>query len=402
VRIGSSRELLFTSESVTEGHPDKLADQISDAVLDRFLAEDPKARVACETLVARDLIVLAGEISSTAAVGDDELEHLARAVVRDVGYTDPASGFSADSCEVWLRIGAQSPEIARGVDHAADAPALIGAGDQGVMVGYATAETATLMPLPIMLAHALARRLAAVRHAGTPPWLGPDGKTQVTVRYRDGRPMGVERVLVSAQHGADVAGEELKQAIGEHVVAPVLAAFGFDGDLGPRLLVNPTGRFVTGGPAVDCGLTGRKIIIDTYGGMAHHGGGAFSGKDPTKVDRSASYAARHVARNIVAAGLARRCELQVAYAIGLAEPLSLMIETYGTGRLEAERLEAFVRERVDLRPGAIIERLALTRPVYRRTAAYGHFGREEPGFTWERDDLVPTLREAPDWLGSAP
>jgi len=393
-RIAVTDSFQFTSESVTEGHPDKVADQISDAILDAFLVAEPAARVACETLVARDLIVIAGEVSESVADLVD-VEAIARRVVRRVGYVDEGSGFSADDCRVEVRLSAQSKDIARGVDDATDAAGETGAGDQGLMFGYASAEDpASLMPAPIALAHALARRLAAVRHDGTLGWLGPDGKTQVTVTYRDGRPAGLASVLVSTQHDAEVGPTEVRAAVAEHVVGPVLASAGWDLDLGERLLVNPTGRFVEGGPAADCGLTGRKIIVDTYGGMARHGGGAFSGKDPSKVDRSGAYAARHLAKNIVAAGLAERCEVQIAYAIGRADPVSLYVEGFGTATHPRDQLEQVVRQVVELRPDAIRKRLELARPIYEPTAAYGHFGRDDANFSWERTDLADALRSA--------
>jgi S-adenosylmethionine synthetase len=386
--------VLFTSESVTEGHPDKVADQISDAILDAFLSEDHAARVACETLVARGLIVIAGEVSASGADRVD-VEAVARDVVRRIGYVDPEMGFAADDCEIQLRLSPQSPDIARGVDHAADGFVQTGAGDQGLMFGYASSEApATLMPIPIALAHALARRLATVRHDATLPWLGPDGKTQVTVAYRDGRPVEIAGVLVSTQHAPELEQPDVLAAVRDHVVAPVLAQSGWEADLDGSLLVNPTGRFVLGGPAADCGLTGRKIIVDTYGGMARHGGGAFSGKDPSKVDRSAAYAARHLAKNIVAAGLAARCEVQVAYAIGRAAPVSLFIEDFGSATCDRSVLEQAIRRVVDLRPDAIRSRLELARPIYEPTAAYGHFGRDEETFAWERTDLTDALRVA--------
>jgi S-adenosylmethionine synthetase len=392
--------VLFTSESVTEGHPDKVADQISDAILDAHLAQDPNARVACETLVAPGLIVLAGEVTSFASV---DVETIARAVVRDIGYDDPALGFAAGEVEVIDRIGAQSKEIGAGVDRSresrageiADAGLLAGAGDQGMMFGYATRETPELMPLPIALAHRLARQLARVRHDGSLPGLRPDGKTQVTIRYRDGVAVGVERVLISTQHEPGVTREFLEAALLEQVVLPVVpGALGDRAALTAVLLVNPAGSFVLGGPAADCGLTGRKIIVDSYGGMARHGGGAFSGKDPSKVDRSAAYAARHVAKNVVAAGLADRCELQVAYAIGSARPVSVMVETFGTGRLADERLAVIVDELFDLRPGALRKQLDLHRPIYRPTATYGHFGRDDLDLPWEHINRVDDLRDA--------
>ena len=395
-----SRLVPFTSESVTEGHPDKVADQISDAILDAHLAQDANARVACETLVAPGLIVLAGEITSLASV---DLEAIARGVVRDIGYDDPAFGFAAGEVEVLNRIGAQSAEIAAGVDCSsearaggvADAELAAGAGDQGMMFGYATRETAELMPMPIALAHALARRLARVRLDGIVRGLRPDGKTQVTIRYRDGVVEAVERVLISTQHDPGVEHRRLEADLLEHVVLVAIPqALGDRASLSKALLVNPAGSFVLGGPAADCGLTGRKIIVDTYGGMARHGGGAFSGKDPSKVDRSAAYAARHVAKNVVAARLAERCELQVAYAIGSARPVSLMLDTFGTGVLEDERLAAIISEMFDLRPGALRPKLDLHRPIYRPTATYGHFGRDDLDLPWERTDRAEALREA--------
>jgi S-adenosylmethionine synthetase len=375
-------EHLFTSESVTEGHPDKIADQISDGVLDAVLRDDPAGRVACETLVNTGLVVVSGEITTRTYV---DIPAIARETIRGIGYTDADLGFSADSCAVINAIDEQSPDIAQGVDRD-------GAGDQGMMVGYACRETDTLMPLPIFLAHRLAERLAHVRKAGVLPYLRPDGKTQVTVRYRDGMPVAVEKLLISAQH-REGAESLIPDDLWEHVVEPILPSELYDAKkLRKKLLVNPTGRFVIGGPVGDCGLTGRKIIVDTYGGMARHGGGAFSGKDPSKVDRSAAYAARHVAKNVVAAGLADRCEVQVAYAIGIAHPVSMMVETFGTERIGRGRIAALIREHFDLRPGAIRANLDLRRPIYQRTAAYGHFGREE--FTWERTDKAEALREA--------
>jgi S-adenosylmethionine synthetase len=384
-------EFLFTSESVTEGHPDKVADQISDGVLDAVMREDPSGRVACETLVNTGLVVVSGEISTEIYV---DIQDIARETIRRIGYVDADLGFSADSCAVINAIDKQSPDIAQGVDSASDAAGDAGAGDQGMMFGYATRETPELMPLPIALAHKLAARLAAVRRAGTPAYLRPDGKTQVTVRYRDGRPVAIERVLISSQHreGAEAV---IRDDLWEQVVEPVLPAELYDArELRRTLLVNPTGRFVIGGPVGDAGLTGRKIIVDTYGGMARHGGGAFSGKDPSKVDRSAAYAARHVAKNVVAAGLADRCEVQVAYAIGVARPVSIMVETFGTEKIGRARILELIDEHFDLRPGAFREALALHRPIYQKTAAYGHFGREDADFTWERTDKAEALRAA--------
>jgi S-adenosylmethionine synthetase len=397
-----ARELLFTSESVTEGHPDKVADQISDGVLDAVLREDPDGRVACETMVSTGLVVVSGEISTSASF---DVREIARETIRRIGYVDAALGFSADSCAILNALNRQSPDIARGVDAAyetrvdsaaGDELDRAGAGDQGMMFGYACDETPELMPLPIALAHRLARRLAEVRHSGELDYLRPDGKTQVSVRYRDGEPVAIEKLLISSQH-ADGAQKRIADDLWEHVALPVLPDGMYDPEsLRRAFLVNPTGRFVIGGPVGDCGLTGRKIIVDTYGGMARHGGGAFSGKDPSKVDRSAAYAARWVAKNVVAAGLARRVEVQVAYAIGVARPVSVMVETFGTEAraLSAERIERLVCEHFDLRPAALRRRLDLHRPIYQRTAAYGHFGREDEDFPWERTDEAQALREA--------
>jgi S-adenosylmethionine synthetase len=398
----SDNEFLFTSESVTEGHPDKIADQISDGVLDAVMREDPKGRVACETLVNTGLVVVSGEISTDTWV---DIQDVARETIRRIGYTDANLGFSADSAAVINAIDKQSPDIAQGVDTALEArtdPAdddeldVAGAGDQGMMFGYATRETPELMPLPISLAHRLARRLAEVRRAELMPYLRPDGKTQVTVRYENGRPIEIEKLLVSTQHGEGVDCDALiRPDLWEHVVHPVLPAELYDErklNDQKHFLVNPTGRFVVGGPVGDCGLTGRKIIVDTYGGMARHGGGAFSGKDPSKVDRSAAYAARYVAKNVVAAGLADRCEVQVAYAIGVAHPVSVMVETFGTEKVARTKIEELVREHFDLRPGAFREYLKLHRPIFQKTAAYGHFGREDHDFTWERTDKADALR----------
>jgi S-adenosylmethionine synthetase len=398
-------DMVFTSESVTEGHPDKIADQISDAVLDAVLGQDPTGRVACETLLTTGLILVAGEISTTATL---DVPQIARGVVREIGYTSSEYGFDADTCAVNVALGKQSPDIAQGVDASmenratGDALDQIGAGDQGMMFGFACDETPQLMPLPLMLAHAITRRLAAVRRDDTVPALLPDGKAQVTVRYRrdgDGapEPVCVERVVVSSQHRRGIDINELRAGILEHVVRVAIPEELLD-DATMRgrdfVLVNPTGRFEVGGPMGDAGLTGRKIIVDTYGGMARHGGGAFSGKDPTKVDRSAAYACRWVAKNIVAAGLARRCELQVAYAIGVAHPVSLNVETFGTHRVDPAAIEAVVREHFDLRPAAILRDLDLRRPIYRATAAYGHFGRDQEGFSWERTDRAEGLSRA--------
>jgi S-adenosylmethionine synthetase len=397
-----TRQYLFTSESVTEGHPDKVADQISDGVLDAVMAQDPHGRVACETLVNTGLVVVSGEISTTATF---DVQDIARETIRQIGYTDAALGFSADSCAVLNAVDKQSPDIAQGVDAAYETRQngaaddefdAAGAGDQGMMFGYATNETPELMPVPIALAHRLAQRLATVRKDGTLDDLRPDGKTQVSVRYADGVPVGIEKLLISTQHAEGTEGR-LREDLWEHVVLPVLPDGLYDPDeLQRSFLVNPTGRFVIGGPVGDCGLTGRKIIVDTYGGMARHGGGAFSGKDPSKVDRSAAYAARWVAKNIVAAGLADRAEVQVAYAIGVARPVSIMVETFGTEApgLSPERIEALISDRFDLRPAAFRQRLDLHRPIYQKTAAYGHFGRDDPDFTWERTDEADALRDA--------
>jgi S-adenosylmethionine synthetase len=393
---------LFTSESVTEGHPDKVCDQISDAILDAILEQDPTARVAVETMVTTGLVHVAGEVTTTAYV---EIPQIIRQVVRGIGYTSSEIGFDGDSCGVSVSIGQQSPDIAQGVDKAwesrqdasdHDPLDLQGAGDQGLMFGYASDDTDSLLPLPIWLSHRLAERLALVRKEGVVPNLRPDGKTQVTVGYDGDRAVRLDTVVLSTQHGPGVHLEtELAPAIAEHVVAPVLESAGLDLDVSDyRLLVNPTGQFVVGGPQGDAGLTGRKIIVDTYGGMARHGGGAFSGKDPSKVDRSAAYAMRWVAKNVVAAGLARRCEVQVAYAIGKAHPVGLYVETFGTETVPVDRLTAAIREVFDLRPAAIIRDLDLLRPIYRKTAAYGHFGRDLPEFTWERTDRVDALRSA--------
>jgi S-adenosylmethionine synthetase len=379
---GTKRNFLFTSESVTEGHPDKIADQISDAVLDEVMRQDPKGRVACETLVTTGLVVVSGEITTTATVDYDEV---ARKAVRDVGYDDATFGFDADTCAVMCTIKRQSPDIAMGVDTG-------GAGDQGLMFGFACDETEELMPLPIQLAHRLTQRLSEVRKSKKVDFLRPDGKSQVTVEYRDGKPFRVDSVVISTQHSDKVSQEDLKKAIMEHVIKPVVPANMLDAKT--KFHINPTGRFVIGGPMGDAGLTGRKIIVDTYGGYSRHGGGAFSGKDPSKVDRSACYMARYIAKNIVAAGLASRAEVQLAYAIGVAEPVSVMVDTFGTATIPEEKITALVRENFSLTPKAIIETLNLRRPVYKATAAYGHFGRKGEGFTWEKTDRADALRKA--------
>jgi len=397
----TARDLrLFTSESVTEGHPDKVCDQISDAILDAMLEQDPSARVAVETMVTTGLVHVAGEVTTSAYV---EIPQIVRQVVRAIGYTSSRIGFDGDSCGISVSIGQQSPDIAQGVDKALEVRVdssdhdpldLQGAGDQGLMFGYASDDTPTLMPLPIWLAHRLAERLALVRKEGVIHGLRPDGKTQVTIGYDGDRAVRLDTVVISTQHDPDIQFETyLAGAVAEHVVAPVLAAIDLD-VRGHQLLVNPTGTFVVGGPQGDAGLTGRKIIVDTYGGMARHGGGAFSGKDPSKVDRSAAYAMRWVAKNVVAAGLARRCEVQVAYAIGKAHPVGLYVETFGTETVPVDRLTAAIRDVFDLRPGAIVRDLDLLRPIYQRTAAYGHFGRELPEFTWERTDRITDLQSA--------
>jgi S-adenosylmethionine synthetase len=397
----AENEYLFTSESVTEGHPDKVADQISDGVLDVVMHDDPQGRVACETLVNTGLVVVSGEISTETFV---DIQEVARETIRKIGYIDADLGFSADSCAVINAIDKQSADIAQGVDEALEKRSdpsdddeldVDGAGDQGMMFGYASNETPELMPMPISLAHRLAKQLAHVRHETDVDYLRPDGKTQVTVRYRDGRPVKIEKVLISTQHSDGVTNDQIRQDLWESVITPVLPDGMYDAselNTTQNLLVNPTGRFVIGGPVGDAGLTGRKIIVDTYGGMARHGGGAFSGKDPSKVDRSAAYATRHVAKNVVAAGLADRCEVQVAYAIGVAHPVSLMVETFGTEKVDRSRIEEIVRENFDLRPGSFRKTLDLHRPIYQKTAAYGHMGREDEGFAWERTDMADALR----------
>ncbi len=380
-----AQNYVFTSESVTEGHPDKLADQISDAVLDAVMQEDPMGRVACETLVTTGLALITGEMTTSANFID--IPALVRKTIQRVGYTKATYGFDYEHSALLTAIDEQSPDIAMGVDR-------LGAGDQGMMFGYACRETPELMPMPIILAHRLTRRLAQVRKEGILDFLRPDGKSQVTVEYVDGQPVGVNTVVISTQHAPEVTNEELREAVIEEVIKPIISkALGRDANLSDITYhVNPTGRFVVGGPQGDCGLTGRKIIADTYGGMGRHGGGAFSGKDPTKVDRSAAYAARHAAKNIVAAGLADQCEVQISYAIGVVEPISIMLETFGTGTIPDEKLTQLVKKHFDLTPAGIIDRLELRNPIYSATAAYGHFGREEPGFTWELTDHVDVLK----------
>jgi S-adenosylmethionine synthetase len=375
-------EYLFTSESVTEGHPDKIADQISDAVLDAILAQDPTGRVACESLLTTGLVVVAGEITTSCYV---DIPRVARETIREVGYTRAKFGFDHETCGVITAIDEQSGDIAMGVDK-------LGAGDQGLMFGYACTETEELMPLPIMLAHKLCMRLTEVRKSGQLPYLRPDGKSQVTVRYVDGKPVSVETVVISTQHGPETGLSRIREDMIEHVVLPTIP----DHLIDPRRItyhINPTGRFVTGGPMGDTGLTGRKIIVDTYGGSCPHGGGAFSGKDPTKVDRSACYMARHVAKNVVAAGLAERAQVQVAYAIGVADPVSVMVDTFGTGKVPNAKLEQMIRRHFDFTPAGIIKYLDLRRPFYKKTAAYGHFGRSEPEFAWERTNRIKDLRD---------
>jgi S-adenosylmethionine synthetase len=384
------RNFLFTSESVTEGHPDKIADQISDAVLDEVMKQDPKGRVACETLVTTGLAVVAGEITTSALVDYDTL---VRNTIRGVGYDRAKYGFDAETCAVMCTVKRQSPDIAMGVDTG-------GAGDQGLMFGFACDETAELMPMPIQLAHRLTQRLSEVRKSGKVDFLRPDGKSQVTIEYRDGRPARVDCVVISTQHSEKVSNADLRDAITEHVIRPIIPPAMLDSKT--KHHINPTGRFVIGGPMGDAGLTGRKIIVDTYGGYSRHGGGAFSGKDPSKVDRSACYMARYIAKNIVAAGLARKAEVQLAYAIGVAEPVSVMAETFGTAAISEEKITALIREYFSLTPKGIIEALDLRRPIYKDTAAYGHFGRSGPGFTWERTDRADALRKSAGLGATAP
>ena len=392
--MAKNREF-FTSESVTEGHPDKMADQISDGILDAILEKDKNARVACETLVTTGMVHVVGEISTTCYV---DIPHIVRETVRNIGYTRAKYGFDCDTCGVLVSLDEQSPDIAMGVDEAQEKKSgttdkfdSIGAGDQGMMFGYATNETDDYMPLPISLAHRLSRRLAKVRKDGTLPYLRPDGKTQVTVEYEDGKPVRIDTIVISAQHSPEVTREQIEKDLLEYVIKPELPEGLFDDQT--KLFINPTGRFVIGGPQGDSGLTGRKIIVDTYGGMARHGGGAFSGKDPTKVDRSAAYAVRYVAKNIVAAGLADKCEIQLAYAIGVAHPVSIHVETFGTGKVENEKIVELIRKHFDLRPAGIIEMLDLQRPIYKQTAAYGHFGRNDLNLPWEQLDKADVLRQ---------
>ncbi len=381
-------EFIFSSESVTEGHPDKIADQISDAVLDEMLKQDPFSRVACETLVTTGMALVAGEVTTRGYV---EIPDLVRSVIREIGYNDSTMGFDCDTCAVMVSLGRQSPDISQGVTEGEGLFKEQGAGDQGIMFGYACRETPELMPMPIMFAHQLSKRLADVRRAGIVPFLRPDGKSQVSVEYRGDQPVRIDTVVISSQHDPDVTYEQIREAITEEVVKKVIPAHLLDDRT--RYFINPTGRFVIGGPMGDCGLTGRKIIVDTYGGLGSHGGGAFSGKDPSKVDRSASYMGRYIAKNVVAAGLADKCEVQIAYAIGIAEPVSVMVQTFGTGRIPANRIAQLIREEFDLRPAGIIKTLDLLRPIYRKTAAYGHFGRELPEFTWEKTDRAESLRK---------
>ena len=383
-----AEKFIFTSESVSEGHPDKVADQISDAILDAILAEDPKARVACETLVTTGMAVIAGEITTTAYA---DMSSIVRETIREIGYNDSAMGFDYETCAVLVSIDKQSPDIAQGVNEGDGLHKEQGAGDQGLMFGYACNETPELMPMPIQLSHQLVKVLADVRKSGKLSFLRPDSKSQVSVEYLDGKPVRVDTVVISTQHTPDVTHKQIEDGVIEEVVRKVIPAHLLDDNT--RYFINPTGRFVVGGPMGDCGLTGRKIIVDTYGGMGRHGGGAFSGKDPSKVDRSAAYMARYVAKNLVAAGLADRCEVQVAYAIGVADPVSIMVHTFGTGKVSEDRLAELVRETFDMRPRAIIEQLDLLRPIYRKTAAYGHFGRELPEFTWEKTDKAAILKQ---------
>ena len=378
---------VFTSESVSEGHPDKMADQISDAVVDAIISDDPDSRVAVETMVKTGMTIIAGEVRTNTYV---DLEEVVRNVITDIGYDNSEVGFDGNTCAVLNAIGKQSNDIAQGVDASENKD--IGAGDQGLMFGYATNETSVLMPAPIYYSHLLVKRQAEVRKNGTLPWLRPDAKSQVTLRYDQGKPVAIDAVVLSTQHSPDISLRDLQEAVRSEIIAPILPEEWLHE--GTQYHINPTGQFIIGGPVGDCGLTGRKIIVDTYGGMAHHGGGAFSGKDPTKVDRSAAYAGRYVAKNIVSAGLADRCEIQISYAIGVSEPTSISLDTYGTGKLSEDEISNLVREHFDLRPSGLIEMLDLRRPIYRDTAAYGHFGREEENFTWENTDKVALLKKA--------
>ena len=380
-----SETSLFTSESVSEGHPDKMADQISDAVLDACLEKDDEARVACETMIKTGMVVVAGEITSKANIN---IEDIVREVIRDIGYKDSRSGFDGSTCAVLNALGEQSGDISMGVDESDGHEQ--GAGDQGLMFGYASNETDVLMPAPITYSQLLVKRQSEVRKDGTLPWLEPDAKSQLTMRYSNGKPEGIDAVVLSTQHRDEVSLSELREAVMEEIIKPVLPAHWIDEDT--KYFINPTGRFVIGGPQGDCGLTGRKIIVDTYGGMARHGGGAFSGKDPSKVDRSAAYLARYIAKNLVAANLAERCELQLSYAIGIAEPTSISVETFGTGKISDEKIVALIREHFELKPKGLISMLDLLRPIYKKTAAYGHFGREDNEFSWEKTDKAETLK----------
>ena len=383
-----AEKFIFTSESVSEGHPDKVADQVSDSILDAILTQDPTARVACETLVTTGMVVIAGEITTNAVINYSEI---ARQTIKDIGYTDSEIGFDADTCAVLVSVDRQSPDISQGVSEGEGLHKEQGAGDQGLMFGYACNETSELMPMPIQLAHQLVAKLAEVRKSGKLDFLRPDSKSQVSVEYVDGKPSRIDTVVISTQHTPDVTHKRIEEEVIAEVIRKVIPAHLLDDHT--RYFINPTGRFVVGGPMGDCGLTGRKIIVDTYGGMGRHGGGAFSGKDPSKVDRSAAYMGRYVAKNLVAAGLCDRCEVQVAYAIGVAQPVSVMVHTFGTGKVTEARLAELVREVFDMRPRAIIEELDLLRPIYRKTAAYGHFGRELPEFTWERTDKAEQLKQ---------
>ena len=380
-----SETSLFTSESVSEGHPDKMADQISDAVLDACLEKDDEARVACETMIKTGMVVVAGEITSKANIN---IEDIVREVIRDIGYKDSRSGFDGNTCAVLNALGEQSGDISMGVDESDGHEQ--GAGDQGLMFGYASNETDVLMPAPITYSQLLVKRQSEVRKDGTLPWLEPDAKSQLTMRYSNGKPKGIDAVVLSTQHRDEVSLSELREAVMEEIIKPVLPAHWIDEDT--KYFINPTGRFVIGGPQGDCGLTGRKIIVDTYGGMARHGGGAFSGKDPSKVDRSAAYLARYIAKNLVAANLAERCELQLSYAIGIAEPTSISVETFGTGKISDEKIVALIREHFELKPKGLISMLDLLRPIYKKTAAYGHFGREDNEFSWEKTDKAEILK----------